>query len=215
MGFLFLLAGMGYRHQFIYIYPKGPDSGGKIFLSFLNFVITCILVAELTVTGLLGIKKAPIAAALMFPLIIVTIFFVVYIKQKHLSHPEYLPARRCIIVDLENEEHGKFDDSFVYRAYTHPDLRTEKEALPENMTVAGSRDEGQSIKEDFHDEHPSLDDEDSQDESPSAAGVSRDEDPSTVVISNMDEHKSTFDSKNHLPNDDDRVEEDENKGYSV
>jgi hypothetical protein len=202
----------------MYIYPKGPDSGGKIFLGFLNFVTTCILVAEFTVMGLLGIKKSPIAAALMFPLIIVTIFFVMYIKQKHLSQPEYLPARRCIIVDLENEELGQFDDSFVYRAYTHPDLKTDKEALPDNMTVAGSRDESPSTNEDFQDEHPSLDDVDSQGESISDAGVpSQDEEPSTVVISNIDEHKSTLDSKNQLPNDDtsSAKDQDENRGYSV
>ena len=210
----------------MYIYPKGPDSGGKLFLSFLNFVITCIIVAEFTVVGLLGIKQSPIAAALMFPLLIVTIFFVVYIKQKHLSQAEYLPARRCIIVDMENEEHGQFDDSFVHRAYTHPDLKTDKEALPDNMTVAGSRDEDPSTNGDFQDEHPSLNDVDSQGESPSVAGVSQDEDPSTVVISNMDEHKSTFDDKNQLSNDDtsqlpnedtsaqDR-DQDENTGYSV
>jgi predicted RNase H-like HicB family nuclease len=192
MGFLFLLLGMGYRHQFMYIYPKGPDSGGKLFMGFLNFIITCIIVAEFTVVGLLGIKQSPIAAGLMFPLLIVTILFVIYIKQKHLSQPEYLPARRCIIIDLDNEEDGQFDDSFVYRAYTHPDLKTEKEVLPDNMTAAGSRDEGPSTNEVFQDEHPSLDDVDSQGESPSAAAGSRDEGPSTNEVF-QDEHPSLDD----------------------
>jgi hypothetical protein len=250
----------------MYIYPKGPNSGGKIFLSFLNFVCLILVVAEITVLALLGIKKSPIAAALMLPLLIVTIFFVAYIKQKHLSQPEYLPARRCIIADFENEEHGQLDDSFLYRAYTHPDLKTDKEALPDNMTVAGSRDEGlstneyfqdedpplddvdsqsespsaapdlkadkealpdnmtvagsrdegPSTNEYFQDEDPPLDDVDSQSESPSAAGVFRDEDPSTVVISNIDEHKRAVDSKSQLRNDDVNAEDqDENTGYSV
>lgn len=46
LGFCFLYLETNYRHQFVYIYPTIPDSGGKIWSNFIQIVCLCMILAE-------------------------------------------------------------------------------------------------------------------------------------------------------------------------
>ena len=48
MAFCFLFLGTILRHQFLYVYPKVPDSGGKIWANFIQIFLGCMLVAQFT-----------------------------------------------------------------------------------------------------------------------------------------------------------------------
>jgi hypothetical protein len=48
MAFCFMYMGTAYRHQFIYIYPARPDSGGKLWTSFIGVLLVCLFIAEFT-----------------------------------------------------------------------------------------------------------------------------------------------------------------------
>lgn len=50
MAFCFLYMSSILRHQFIYVYPSVPDSGGEIWAKCINVIIYCMLIAELTST---------------------------------------------------------------------------------------------------------------------------------------------------------------------
>jgi hypothetical protein len=129
LAFCFVLLGCGYRHQFIHIYPPSRDSGGKLWTGFISIAITCMLVAEFVLLGWLGIKKAAIAATLMFPLIIGTFCFSIYIRQKHFYVTNHLPTLECLKLDRKNQANGiNFD--FARSAYLQPSLR-EKELYPQ------------------------------------------------------------------------------------
>jgi hypothetical protein len=156
MAFCFMYMGAAYRHQFIYIYPPRPDSGGKLWTSFIGVLLVCIFIAEFTskwyskrsryipsqlhftntlsfvdtVTGLLALKKAGIASILMFPLIIITILFNAYIRQQHFRVTENLTSRECLKTDLQN---SSLDLSFVKGAYVQPELQA-KDVYPENQS---------------------------------------------------------------------------------
>jgi hypothetical protein len=130
MAFCFVYMGTAYRHQFIYIYPARPDSGGKLWTSFIGVLLICIFIAEFTIAGLLGLKKSGIASALMIPLIIITVLFNAYIKQQHFRVTESLTSRECLKTDLKN---GGLDFSFVKGAYVQPELQA-KDEFPENLS---------------------------------------------------------------------------------
>ena len=94
LAFVFLALGTLLRHQFIYIYPTVPDSGGKIWVGFIKIMVTCMIIGEVTsecfsacdapcsgccpfsplvsvtVLGLLGLKKASIATPIFIPLLV-------------------------------------------------------------------------------------------------------------------------------------------------
>ena len=63
--FCFIILRPAFLHQFVYIYPTLPDSGGKIWISFIRIIMVCMTVAQLTLVGLMALKKASIATPLM------------------------------------------------------------------------------------------------------------------------------------------------------
>eukprot|EP00339_Tiarina_fusa_P008824 CAMPEP_0117054938 /NCGR_PEP_ID=MMETSP0472-20121206/38072_1 /TAXON_ID=693140 ORGANISM="Tiarina fusus, Strain LIS" /NCGR_SAMPLE_ID=MMETSP0472 /ASSEMBLY_ACC=CAM_ASM_000603 /LENGTH=882 /DNA_ID=CAMNT_0004770715 /DNA_START=137 /DNA_END=2785 /DNA_ORIENTATION=- len=134
MGICFVFMGAGYRHQFIYVYPTFPDSGGKLWASFFKIVPICMIIAEVTIVGLLALKKAAAASAMMFPLLVITILFSVYINQQHFRMTEHLPAKDCLAIDLRNNIEGEMDYEFLRDKYKQPEL-CERELFPENTTL--------------------------------------------------------------------------------
>merc|ERR1711971_877514 len=72
-----------YRHQLIYIYTAEKDDGGKMWPRMILLLISCIFMAEITLFGILSLRKGFIAATSLFPLIAATILFVLYIHQEH------------------------------------------------------------------------------------------------------------------------------------
>ena len=134
MGICFLLMGAGYRHQFVHIYPRNTDSGGKLWVHFLGIITICMIIAQITIVGLLALNRAPIASAMMFPLLIITILFNVYIRQKHFLMAEFLPSRNAFAIDLRNNVEREMDYEFLRAQYVQPELR-DRELLPDNFNV--------------------------------------------------------------------------------
>lgn len=133
LAFCFCIMISGYRHQLIFNYPAYPDSGGQLWVGFIGIALTCMLIAEFTLLGLLALKKATIAAPLMFPLIITTILFNFYVRQRHFLVSSRLPSRTALKKDLKNQEQGRMDMSFVTGKYLQPALQSVEEVYPENF----------------------------------------------------------------------------------
>lgn len=121
-----VLAGL-YRHQFVYIYNPFPDSGGQLWIQFIRLILSCMLVAEITLAGVLALKKAAVAAPMMAPLIIATILFYMYVNQQHFRVANYLPSRLSLRQDLMN--HRELDFDFLRDAYLQPEMRHQESKL--------------------------------------------------------------------------------------
>jgi hypothetical protein len=121
--FCFVLMESGYRYQFIHNYPRSFDTGGKLWLVFIQFTLACLLISQLTLIGLLVLKKSKYAGPAVAPLMGVTILFIVFINRKHTLLTKYLPTRDCILVDRDNNANGVDDDLFRRDKYLHPALR--------------------------------------------------------------------------------------------
>ena len=93
----------------------------------------CMIIAEITIVGLLGLKRAPIASAMMIPLLVITILFYVYISQEHFRLAEFMPAKECSTIDLRNKADVTVDYNSLYGKYIQPELQ-ERQSFPENMT---------------------------------------------------------------------------------
>lgn len=102
----FLFLGSVYRYQFVFNYPSTPDSGGQIWLMFIAVLLSCIVIAQITLWGFLGLKGAGIALSLLIPLMVVTALFIIYLVQNFFSLGTYLPAHAGRSTDLDNTEAG-------------------------------------------------------------------------------------------------------------
>ena len=110
-----------YRHQFIFNYPNSPDSGGKIFLPFLDCLLACMIISQLTIAGFLALKKSAVAAPLMIPLLIGTILYIVHLKESLFSAGTFLAASTCVEEDDLNQVRG-VDYSEFKNQYKNPAL---------------------------------------------------------------------------------------------
>ncbi|KAL7556777.1 hypothetical protein ACA910_005220 [Epithemia clementina (nom. ined.)] len=118
-----------FRGQFIYIYGPRRDSGGKLWAHFIQIMLSCMLIAQVTIFGLLGLKKAAKQIPLFFPLPIITVLFNFYIRQMHFRVASYLPTDECLVEDTSLDE--SCDLSFLRGAYTQPQLTAERNPIPE------------------------------------------------------------------------------------
>lgn len=130
----FSLLAAGYRHQFVYIYPTFPDSGGKLWAAFFKLLPSLMLIAQFTMVGILALSKSAVASAMMIPLVVVTVLFTVYINQKHFALTEFLPAKDALAVDLRNNIGGEMNLEFLKDKYIQPELQ-DREVWPENLNV--------------------------------------------------------------------------------
>lgn len=130
--FNFFLMTMVYRHQLIYNYPTGNDSGGKLFLKFIKIILIAMLIAELTMLGYLGIKKAPISVFCYIPLVVITVLFMMYIGEQHYYVTQHLPTRDAIKRDLQNNAERPMDYDFVKEKYVQEALQ-ERIVQPSNL----------------------------------------------------------------------------------
>ena len=121
--FCFFLMEAGYRFQFYHNYPRAYDTGGKLFYTFFQYVLASLLIAEFTLVGLLALKQSKYAGPAIFPLIIVTILYILYINNRYLRVLKVLPSRQCIEIDHANAKAGRTDFSFCHDEFLQPSLK--------------------------------------------------------------------------------------------
>eukprot|EP00522_Entomoneis_paludosa_P010249 CAMPEP_0172440364 /NCGR_PEP_ID=MMETSP1065-20121228/1000_1 /TAXON_ID=265537 /ORGANISM="Amphiprora paludosa, Strain CCMP125" /LENGTH=974 /DNA_ID=CAMNT_0013189155 /DNA_START=177 /DNA_END=3101 /DNA_ORIENTATION=- len=141
--FCFAFMGAMFRQQFIHIYPKFPDSGGKLWANFIQIMLSCMFIAQVTIFGLLGLKKGVKQLPLYIPLMCITVLFNLYIRQNHFRVARYLPTRECLKADLARD----FSTIFERGAYVQPQLKADKEVQPDSCpsTQGNMTDEEQFI----------------------------------------------------------------------
>mmetsp|Transcript_53547 Transcript_53547/g.62574 ORF Transcript_53547/g.62574 Transcript_53547/m.62574 type:complete len:486 (-) Transcript_53547:214-1671(-) len=128
----FLISTAVYRHQFIFIYPPTNDTGGKLFPTAMNFLLSSIVIAQITIWGVLGLKKGAAQLPFMVLLMFMTLLFGVYIGQQHFKVAEYLPSTECALVDKQNSSR-LVSLEFLKDMYLQPSLKC-KILYPNNLS---------------------------------------------------------------------------------
>jgi len=134
----FGLLNLVFRHQLIYTYSRENDDGGKLWSSAIMLLITCMIISEFTLIGIVFLKKAFIPGVLLIPLIACTFLFTSYIKQQHFLVTQYVPSTLCSAVDKANKD---LDLSFLKDKYLQPALAV-KEEYPDNLSSEETLDHG-------------------------------------------------------------------------
>jgi len=127
---IFLLIAMGFRNQFIYIYPIANDSGGRLWLNFTQISVTCMIAAQVILCAVLFLKGGIVAGPLMVPLIVITFLFHIYFKKRHYMVTNFLPLGDCAAKDKENRDEGMTVE-WLEDAYLQPAMAN-RVAYPDN-----------------------------------------------------------------------------------
>ncbi len=121
---VFFLLLVTYTNQFIFIYTAQNDQGGVLWSRMMKITLFSLLLAQVTLIGIMSIKKSAVSSALLIPLAWITVLFALYLEQQHYKVTNYLPSTICRRVDARNA--GKLDMSFLKGQYVQPALQTKR-----------------------------------------------------------------------------------------
>ncbi|XP_019458484.1 PREDICTED: CSC1-like protein RXW8 [Lupinus angustifolius] len=103
--FYFFLAYLVYRNQIINVYIAKYDSGGQFWPIAHNTTVFSLIFAQVIALGVFGLKRSTVASGFTIPLLIGTLLFHQYCRQRFL--PVFKSNSAKILVDMDRrDEHG-------------------------------------------------------------------------------------------------------------
>lgn len=140
--FSFMVLEVGFRHQFIYIYPPTLDSGGHLWMMFTKIILVCMIVAELILLAFMGLAKAQTQLYMMCPLVISTVLFFEYLGEQHFRVAKYLSSVTCDEVDTRTnlKESCETELDFLKDQYLQPALKTMNETVEKHHQLTVNAD---------------------------------------------------------------------------
>jgi hypothetical protein len=117
----------------MYVYLPNFESGGVYFPKVFSWTIVAMFIFQLTIAGIVSLKQAPIQAAMLIPLPIITVGFYFYC-MKHFNQPaKFLTAFEA--KKLLGDDVVAPEDGFVQPALVAPQV-----GLPEPLAEVNSSD---------------------------------------------------------------------------
>ncbi|KAJ6404990.1 hypothetical protein OIU84_013046 [Salix udensis] len=106
----FLLAYLVYRNQVVNVYIRKYESGGQLWPIVHNTTIFSLVLTQMIAIGVFGIKKSPIASGFTIPLIICTLLFNEYCRQRFSPIFKKNVAQVLIEMDRRDEQSGRMEE---------------------------------------------------------------------------------------------------------
>ncbi|KAG1712973.1 hypothetical protein DVH05_000703 [Phytophthora capsici] len=97
--FFFLMAEIVYRRQVLYVYKPMCFALGAFWPRVFKFCIIALVVAQLTLIGILSLKKAAVPPIFIIVLIATVLLFNYHVLSLYPAVAKYLPLRECVRLD--------------------------------------------------------------------------------------------------------------------
>ncbi|CAL0323715.1 unnamed protein product [Lupinus luteus] len=122
--FYFFLAYLVYRNQIINVYITKYDSGGQYWPIAHNTTVFSLIVAQVIALGVFGLKHSSVASGFTIPLLICTLLFHQYCRQRFLPIFKSNSAQILIDMDLRDEHSGSMGEIYEHlsSAYSQSSL---------------------------------------------------------------------------------------------
>ncbi|RHZ39368.1 hypothetical protein DYB28_014139 [Aphanomyces astaci] len=126
----FVVSDVVFRRQLLFVYNPALNSTGLCWHPMYNFVIASLVVAQLTLLGVLSLKKAPgpVVAAAVLPFL--TLFAHVNILNLYPRTATYLPLLDCVHID-RHRRYGHHITDFPKDNYVQPAMLARTPLQPE------------------------------------------------------------------------------------
>ncbi|RKP27704.1 hypothetical protein SYNPS1DRAFT_12284, partial [Syncephalis pseudoplumigaleata] len=87
----FAIAYLVFKHQFAYAYVRRYETGGRYWRKAFTYTISCLLLVQITMIGVLSLKSMTIASLALAPPIILTIAFLLWCRKAFHRRLKYIP----------------------------------------------------------------------------------------------------------------------------
>ncbi|KAE9599966.1 hypothetical protein Lal_00046283 [Lupinus albus] len=131
--FYFFLAYLVYRNQIINVYIAKYDSGGQFWPIAHNTTVFSLIVAQVIALGVFGLKRSTVASGFTIPLLIGTLLFHQYCRQRFLPVFRSNSAKILVDMDRRDEHSGKMGDIYDHlrSAYNQSSLMQDASNQPQ------------------------------------------------------------------------------------
>lgn len=106
----FLLAYLVYRNQIVNVYITKYEGGGQLWPIVHNTTIFSLVLTQMISLGVFGIKKSPVASGFTIPLIICTLLFNEYCRQRFSPIFKKDVAQVLLEMDRRDEQSGRMEE---------------------------------------------------------------------------------------------------------
>lgn len=120
----FFLAYLVYRNQIINVYITKYDSGGQYWPIAHNTTVFSLLFSQLIALGVFGLKLSSVASGFTIPLLVGTLLFHQYCRQRFLPVFKSNSAQILVDMDLRDEHCGRVAEIYqqLRSSYIQPNL---------------------------------------------------------------------------------------------
>lgn len=145
--FFFFVAEIVYRRQVLCVYKPMLFAQGAFWPRVYKFCVVALVVAQLTLIGLLSLKRASAPVIVVIVLVIILLLFNYFVLTLYPPVAKYLPLRQCVRLDTER---GLYDPKgaqffFLDNVYRQPAM-AQKDPIRADYRMLGSNyDENTAI----------------------------------------------------------------------
>ncbi|XP_009619283.1 hyperosmolality-gated Ca2+ permeable channel 2.1-like [Nicotiana tabacum] len=104
------LAYLVYRNQILNVYVTKYQTGGTYWPIVHNTTIFSMVLMQIIAMAVFGLKKSTVASSFVIPLIILTLLFNEYCRQRFQPLFKHIPAQILIEMDRQDEQTGKMKE---------------------------------------------------------------------------------------------------------
>ncbi|KAJ9166384.1 hypothetical protein P3X46_021150 [Hevea brasiliensis] len=115
----FFMAYLVYRNQILNVYIPKYEGGGHFWPIFHNTTIFSLVLTQIIAIGVFGIKESPIASSFTFPLVICTLLFNEYCRQRFSPVFQKDVVEVLMDMDRRDEQSGRMSEIYqqLHSAY--------------------------------------------------------------------------------------------------
>lgn len=142
----FVLAYLIYRNQILNVYIPKYESGGQFWPMMHNTVIVSLILMQIIALGVFGLRRSPIASGFTIPLLIFTLLFNEYCRQRF--HPIFRNHVSEILMEMDkkDEQSGRMEEVYkqLHSAYCQSPVTPDDSF---NSGHANHHEDGDSIQD--------------------------------------------------------------------
>ncbi|KAH9755910.1 CSC1-like protein RXW8 [Citrus sinensis] len=119
----FVLAYLVYKNQIINVYKKSYESGGQYWPIAHKTIIASLVLTQIIALGIFGIKKSPVASGFTIPLIVGTLLFNEYCRQRFFPSFQKIAAQVLTQMDQQDEQGGRMEEIYQQLKFAYCQFR--------------------------------------------------------------------------------------------
>ncbi|XP_015073017.1 CSC1-like protein RXW8 isoform X2 [Solanum pennellii] len=129
----FSLAYLVYRNQILNVYVTKYQTGGTYWPIVHNATIFSMVLMQVIAMAVFGLKKSTVASSFVIPLIIMTLLFNEYCRQRFQPLFMEIPAQILIEMDRQDEQNGKMKEIHQKLTTSYTQFKSKSRTLGDPM----------------------------------------------------------------------------------